>query len=204
MVAFALVTSGTGAAEAGASLSGVRERTRRAIVDTAVTVWSRDWNASLGDVATGAQVSRSTLHRYFPDRQRLVLAAREHALQLLAEAAGTAMQGCATAVEELAALLRAIVEVGDAVIYLYADPTRFGDVVAEDQDDSADLREVVVRAAEDGAIDASAGPDWVISALYSIGYAAAEAINHGTLPRNRAGDVAVRTFLHGLGREEAR
>lgn len=204
MVAFALVTSGTGAAEAGVSLSGVRERTRRAIVDTAVTVWSRDWNASLGDVATGAQVSRSTLHRYFPDRQRLVLAAREHALQLLAEAAGTAMQGCATAVEELAALLRAIVEVGEAVIYLYADPTRFGDVVAEDQDDSADLREVVVRAAEDGAIDASAGPDWVISALYSIGYAAAEAINHGTLPRNRAGDVAVRTFLHGLGREEAR
>ncbi|MDQ6526617.1 TetR/AcrR family transcriptional regulator [Nocardioides sp. LHD-245] len=196
------MTSGIGQAAATGSLSGVRERTRRAIVDTAVALWSRDWNASLGEVATGAQVSRSTLHRYFPDRQSLVLAARDHALLVLGEAAGAAVQGCASAAEELAALLRAIVDVGDAVIYLYADPARFGGSGADDQDDSAELREVVVRAAEEGAIDASAGPDWVIAALYSIGYAAAEAINHGTLPRSRAGDVAVRTFLRGVGRDD--
>lgn len=184
--------------------SGVRRRTRAAVVNAAIVVWARDWSASLAEIADHAAVSRSTLHRYFPDRQSLVDAARDRALGAIEDAASRGRcDSSATAAAELQALLRATIEVGDAVIYLFADPARFAEVWAEDDDDHADLREIVVRAQEEGAVAADVSPDWVISVFYSLVYIAAEAIAAGTLPHHRAGDVAVRTFFGGVGESPA-
>ncbi|MDT0202410.1 TetR/AcrR family transcriptional regulator [Nocardioides sp. AE5] len=180
--------------------SGVRHRTRRAILDAALAVWARDWNASLGDIADQAAVSRSTLHRYFPDRQALVEATKERALEAFEEAGCDATSGSGTAREELDALLRNAVAAGDAVIYLYSDPHRFGDEwAAEDPgSDHTEMRELVVRAQAEGAIAADVDPDWVISVFYSLVYVGAESINAGTLPRHRAGEISSRTFFGGV------
>ncbi|MDQ3577436.1 MAG: TetR/AcrR family transcriptional regulator, partial [Actinomycetota bacterium] len=45
---------------------GARARTRRAILDAAISVLSRNPAASLAEVAEAAQVGRTTVHRYFP------------------------------------------------------------------------------------------------------------------------------------------
>jgi AcrR family transcriptional regulator len=178
--------------------SGVRRRTRRAILDAALFVWARDWSASLGDIADRAAVSRSTLHRYFTDRQALVEAAKESAIGALTASGADALQRCATAHQELDALLRSTVEVGDAVIFLFSDPNRFAELWDDDTDQHADLRAIIIRAQSDGAIADDLEPDWVINVFYALIYAAAESVNNDTLPRHRAGEIAARTFFGGV------
>src|SRR5687767_4699401 len=63
----------------------VRRRTRRAIVDAAVRMWARDFAAPLSAIAEQAAVSRSTLHRYFPDRPALLDACLRTALEVFGE-----------------------------------------------------------------------------------------------------------------------
>src|SRR5690625_4779956 len=55
-----------------AQVSGVRARTRKAILDAAASVLARNRAATLADIAAAADVGRTTLHRYFPDRNTLL------------------------------------------------------------------------------------------------------------------------------------
>ncbi|MBQ1052796.1 TetR family transcriptional regulator, partial [Micromonospora sp. C51] len=52
--------------------TGSRARTRQAILQAAIEVLSRNPAASLGEIATAAQVGRTTLHRYFAERSDLL------------------------------------------------------------------------------------------------------------------------------------
>ena len=60
----------------------MRGRTRKAILDAAMTVLADNPAAPLADIATAADVGRSTVHRYFPERIDLIraLAVHVHAL----------------------------------------------------------------------------------------------------------------------------
>lgn len=181
-------------------VTGVRQRTRAAIVDAAVRVWARDWSASLGEIAEAATVSRSTLHRYFAERQDLVEAAYTRAMTDLEESYDAATHAPASAREELEEMMRGTIAVGDAVIFLFSDPERFSDRPGWDDDDQhADLIAVIRRAQEEEAIARDVAPEWVVGVFYSLIYVAAEAINSGHLPRHRAGEVAARTFFGGVG-----
>lgn len=180
--------------------TGVRKRTRRAILESAVRVWARDFTAPLADIAERAGVSRSTLHRYFADRQALVDAVLVDATEVLVRAAEDATAHSTTAREELEALMRAIIDVGDVIIFLFADPRRFEGNEHWDgsEQDDGDLAEVVRRAQEEGAVTTDVDPAWVVGVFYSLVYVAAEAINSGHLPRHRAADVSLRTFFGGV------
>lgn len=183
--------------------SGVRARTRAAVVDAALGVWARDWSASLADVAAAAAVSRSTLHRYFPDRQALVEAARDRAVSALDTSARTALRGVTAPADQLDVLMRAMVDAGDAILFLFSDPHRFTELWQEGVDEHAELREIVEQAQAEGMLVDDVHPDWVISMFYSVVYVAAESVNTGVLPRHRAGDVSVRGFFGGVGVPDA-
>lgn len=62
-------------------LSGSSARTRRAILDAAYTALADSPSASLGAIADAAGVGRTTLHRYFADRNALVDALSADALE---------------------------------------------------------------------------------------------------------------------------
>ena len=64
------------------SATGLRGRTRRAILDAAMSVLADNPSASLSDIAAAAEVGRSTVHRYFAERTELIkaLAVHVHAL----------------------------------------------------------------------------------------------------------------------------
>jgi AcrR family transcriptional regulator len=183
------------------STTGVRQRTRRAILDAALAMWSRDFSVSLGDIADRAKVSRSTLHRYFPDRQALVDSALVDATETIDHVAKKSTAGCATARDELDALMRAMIEVSDLILFLFSDPDRFtGNPHWASDDDMAEreLSDLVARAQDEGTLAADVAPSWVVGSFYAVIFTAAEQISTGTLPRHRAADLAVRTFLHGL------
>lgn len=186
-------------APAQEDLSGVRQRTRSAIMNAAIAAWAKAFSTSLGDIADRADVSRSTLHRYFPDRQALVDAALVEAQAVIEREAEKALAGCRTAAEQLEALMRTGIDTGDAIVFLFSDPNRFTGNAAWSESEDEDTLEIIVRAQAEGAVAADVTPAWVLGVFYSLIYVAAEAIGVDHLPRHRAADIAVRTFFHGVG-----
>lgn len=130
---------------------GVRARTRQAILDAAATVWARNFSASFSEIAGQAEVSRSTLHRYFTDRQALIDALLLDSLERF-EAMDTALDGASSAMDRLERQMRAGIEIGDRVIFLFGDPNRFDDnpnwPAGEEGHD--DLTTTLERAREEG------------------------------------------------------
>lgn len=180
------------------STTGVRSRTRRAILDAAAAAWARDFGTSLGDIAEGAEVSRSTLHRYFPERQDLVDGLLSDSLAQLAVLDQCAVPAGGGVVDVLVGTLHQLVALGDRVMFLFADPTRFqGNPLWDGPDDS--MVPQIEEAQREGGLAADLEAVWVQATFYALVYTAAELASLGTLPRHVAADRAVRTFLGGCG-----
>ncbi|WP_232847880.1 TetR/AcrR family transcriptional regulator [Occultella kanbiaonis] len=176
---------------------GARARTRAAILDAAAAVWARDYSASFGAIAERAEVSRSTLHRYFPDRQALVDALLLDSLNCL-ETVDATDTTSADPMDALEAYLRTGIEIGDRVIFLYADPDRFAENPNWPSDDSDDgLTPLLDRARAEGAIAADIPNAWAANLFYAILYTAAE-VSAGDIPRHVAADLAVRSFRRSV------
>lgn len=56
----------------------------------------------------------------------------------------------------------------------------------------------ITRAREEGGLATDVAPSWAVDCFSSLVLTAAASISTGALPRHRAADLAVRTFLHGL------
>jgi AcrR family transcriptional regulator len=181
--------------------TGVRRRTRQAIVAAAVDVWARDWNAPLGEIADRAGTSRSTLHRYFADRQSLVDAALAEALGRLGEVGSVIDRESAASSDLLVGMLRSLGQIAHAVLFLYADPARFaGNPGWTGEDESQDEMLTLVRRGQaEGRLDDEVPAEWLLSAYYSLLYAAADLVVSGSMSAQAAGDAAARTFRRGLG-----
>lgn len=183
-----------------AALGGARGRTRTAILEAAVALWARDFSASVSDIADRAEVSRSTLHRYFPDRQSLIDGTLATALSCLEEDIGQGVDESAPAVRQLEHMIRALIDNGDRVIFLFSDPGRFADNPQwDDQDDDGSLDPLVIDAQAAGDLDPQIAVSWIVATMYSLVYIAAEAIDNQTMSRHDAQDAAVRTFFRGVG-----
>ncbi|MFD6138976.1 TetR/AcrR family transcriptional regulator [Promicromonospora sp. NPDC060271] len=176
---------------------GARARTRQAVLDAAASVWARDFSASLSAIAERAEVSRSTLHRYFTDRQALIDALLLDSLaRLEALDGGVAAHG--SAMDTLEQYLRAGVAMGDRVIFLFSDPNRFDGNPhwsAEDGDD--EMRALMDSARTEGSIAPGIPTSWAVSLYYAVLYTAAEVSNQD-LPRHTAADLAVQSFRRSV------
>lgn len=183
--------------------SGLRTRTRTAILAAALAVWSRDFAASLADIAERAEVSRSTLHRYFPERQDLVDALLVESLEVLDGIARAATEQTTSAFDHLIYLLRSFVEVGDRVVFLFADPGRFAGNPHRADTGDVSLRTLIAAAQEDGDLDPDLPAEWLEGVFNAHIYVAADAAQRGT-PSHAIADAAVRTLLNGIGSARTR
>lgn len=131
--------------------SGPRERTRKAILDAAMTVLADNATASLSDIAAAADVGRSTVHRYYPERTDLLRALARHVHELTIAAIDRAdpMNG------PVEAALRRVVEsqldLGPIVLFVYSEPTILADRELAAHLDTGDeaIVEVLNRASVD-------------------------------------------------------
>lgn len=180
--------------------TAVQQRTRRAILRSAVAVWASDFSASLGEIADHAEVSRSTVHRYFPDREALVHAAGKDAVRRLGESYDAGAAHAQDILGELEASVRAAVEAADAVLFLFSDPNRFGEESEIWGEDSGDgpMLEIVQRGQADGVINPDLAPTWVLHHFYATIYTAAELVTSKTLPAHTAAEHAVTSWLFGV------
>lgn len=178
--------------------SGVRQRTRRAILEAAAATWARDFSASLGDIADRAEVSRSTLHRYFPERRALVDALLIESQARLEEAWNAAVAVSSTPIETVENIMGAIVDLADHILFLFSDPARFEGNPHWRADEDEDMATLIRAAQDDGELDVDIAPQFVMGVMYSLIYVTAESVASGTLPRHKAAETAVRIFRHGL------
>jgi AcrR family transcriptional regulator len=178
---------------------GVRNRTRRAILEAAASVLARDRTATLADVAAAAEVGRSTLHRYFADREELVGAAVDDALRVLGQSVAEAALDQGPPLEAMRRLVAAMVGVGDRLLFLFGDPR-----VLEGREEPAPTDRPVLalieRGQAEGVFDPEVSPAWIEHVLWALVYTAAEEAGTGRLPRHGIASTVIRTFENGIRR----
>jgi AcrR family transcriptional regulator len=175
--------------------SGTRARTRRAILAAAASALAGDRSLTLGGIAAAAEVGRSTLQRYFPDREALMTAVVEDSLRVVGEAVRDAALDQGLPIEALRRLVAAMVEAGDRILFLYGDPH-----LTSDDEPAGAVRELIERGRADGSLDPEAGADWIEHALWALIYSGCDAIRRGALPRHGAAAMVTRTFEQGVRR----
>jgi TetR/AcrR family transcriptional repressor of lfrA len=174
---------------------GSRSRTRRAILDAAMTVLADNASASLADIAAAADVGRSTLHRYFAERSDLLRELALHVHALSNAAIERAEPDCGPAVEALRRVVECQLDLGPIVPFVYNEPSISADPDVAAQLDTGD--EVIVEVLNRAATQGTAGPpDWprlVFWALLNAGY---DAARRGT-PRVQVVDAIMASLTHG-------
>ncbi|MDT5328369.1 MAG: TetR/AcrR family transcriptional regulator, repressor for lfrA [Mycobacterium sp.] len=175
---------------------GPRSRTRRAILDAAMSVLADNPAASLGDIATAARVGRSTLHRYFAERSDLLHALARHVHQLSNAAIEHAEPDCGPAVKALRRVVECQLDLGPIVPFIFNEPTIGADPELAALLDTGD--EVIVDVLNRASTRGAAGPpDWprlVFWALLEAGY---QAIKRNSAPRVQIVDAIMASLTEG-------
>jgi AcrR family transcriptional regulator len=177
--------------------SGVRHRTRRAILGAAASVLARDRGATLAEVASAAGVGRSTLHRYFADREALIEAAVEDSLRALGQSMEDAALDQGPPLEAMRRLVAAMVGVGDRLLFLFGDP-RVLEGRERPMPTGRPVIELIERGQAEGVFDPEVSPGWVEHVLWALVYTAAEEANNGRLPRHGVTATVIRTLENGI------
>jgi TetR/AcrR family transcriptional repressor of lfrA len=176
--------------------SGVRSRTRKAIVDAAATVLATNPTASLGEIAVAAEVGRSTLHRYFSERSELLHALALHVHEMSNAAIDRAEPMCGPPLDALRRVVESQLDLGPIVPFIYSEPTIKADPELSATLDTGDeaIVEVLNRVS---ARPQSSPPDWprlVFWALLEAGY---EAIRKNSAPRVEIVDAIMASLTSG-------
>ena len=179
--------------------SSARSRTRGAILVAAASVFARDRAATLPDVAKAAGVGRTTLHRYFPDRESLIEAALEDSIQAIQQSMTDAALGQGTPLEAMRRAVAAMVAVGDRLLFVFGDPrvpkghgTRDG---AAPRDPVIDL---IKRGQAEGVFDPEVSAQWIQHVLWVLVYRGCEDADTGELPRHGVTATVTRTLENGI------
>ncbi|MEV6302284.1 TetR/AcrR family transcriptional regulator [Actinoplanes sp. NPDC051861] len=150
--------------------TGSRARTRQAILDAAIEVLARNPAAPLSDVAAAADVGRTTLHRYFPERTDLLNALQAEAGERLDQARVRARVAEDSGVSAVRRLCQEYFDLGDVLSLLFREQVAVGDdhdIAGCDEDFEAMVR----RGHADGSIDPELPPIWIQSLMWSQLYA---------------------------------
>ncbi|GAA1402657.1 TetR/AcrR family transcriptional regulator [Oerskovia paurometabola] len=185
----------TGAAP-DAPATGARARTRRAILDAAVSVVSANPAASLGEVAQAAQVGRSTLHRYFPERADLMRAVGDEALDRTRAAIRAARLDDGGPAAALRRLVVEYFDLGPWYMLLFADPLLADDAEFWRKSDTAEapVRDLFERGQRDGVFDPTLTISWDQRTLWWTLFNAWSVMTEDCTSRSDALRMAVRSI----------
>lgn len=176
--------------------SGVRGRTRRAIVEAAISAITDNPAAPLSDIAEIAGVGRSTLHRYFPERSDLL---RAVALQVHAASNAAIEAADPTSGPVLAALRRVVecqLDLGPIVLFIYTEPSIQADPELAAHLDTGDeaIAEILARATADKP---QYPPGWSRRVFWSLLLSGYEAVTRDGTPRHQIVDAIMNSLTEG-------
>jgi AcrR family transcriptional regulator len=180
--------------------SGVRNRTRGAILAAAASVLARDRTATLSDIAEASGVGRTTLHRYFPDRESLIEAAVKDSIQAIQQSVTEAVLDQGPPLDAMRRAVAAMVAVGDRLMFVFGDPRVLegygaGSGAAPPDDPVIDL---IRRGQAEGVFDPEVSASWIQHVLWVLVYRGCEDADSGELPRHGVTATVIRTLENGI------
>lgn len=180
------------------SETGARARTRSAILEAALTVLGRDAQASLSDVAAAAEVGRTTLHRYFPERADLVRAVARHVAQRSLQAIERAEPHTGPVEAALRRIVEEHLELGSILMYIYTEPVLHSDpvIVAELTAMEKGIDEVLSRP--DANLNPQLSQAWVRRTFWGLLYAGWETARNGEMTRQQIVEAIMTTLTGGV------
>ncbi|MDB1089748.1 TetR/AcrR family transcriptional regulator [Streptomyces sp. ACA25] len=179
---------------------GTTPRTRRAILDAAITVYAQDRAASLREIAEAAEVSRSTLHRYFADRSALVDALADDAMLATRQALVDAALDEDTPAEAFRRLVRTFFDLGPRMDFLFGETQLPDDKWQEGEWEAAHapVGALFLRGQEAGVFDRGIDADWFVRTIWYLTSAGWEAVGEGIMSKHQAAERVIRTLERGL------
>lgn len=185
--------------EAAVAETGVRARTRRAILDAAIDTLARQPNASLGDIATAANVGRTTVHRYFPERSDLIDAISADALEKVTLGTERARVDEGSAPAALTRLCQEYFEFSDVFMLLFTMPDLLSrEEWQKESEDDRTLLSLVERGHREGTIDPAMSSEWVQQLVWSVLYSAWELVRGGSMAKHDALTLCLRTLTKAI------
>ncbi|SDZ46256.1 transcriptional regulator, TetR family [Micromonospora pattaloongensis] len=183
----------------------MRARTRQAILDAAITVLGQEPTVSLGAIAAAADVGRTTLHRYFPERSELLRAVNAEVTARLERAVGLARLDEGRGIDALRRLTREYFDLGDVLSLIFNQPHLTAEVGWADPGVCDPRFETMVRRGhEDGTLDPDLPPPWVHNLLWAQLYAAYGYLADSDTSRHTVLGLLVRTVTGAAGVKSAR
>lgn len=179
-------------------LTGLQARTRAAILAATASVLARDRTATLAEIAAAAGVGRSTVHRYFADRDRLIHQAMLDSIRVVDECIATAATESGPAGEAMRRLITTLVPEGDRIVLLFSDPGVLRDIPADQRPNSGPITELIRRGQREGAFDGELSADWIRIALFGLLIKACREAAYGTVSRRDIVTSLTRIFERGV------
>ena len=174
----------------------------RTLLDAATRVLVASPSASMGDVATAAGISRTTLHSRFSSREALLSALADDAMDLVEQAYRDARLDDDDMTEALRRLVASLVPLGPRLDFLLRERSLDDDaaVTARYVQLEQPLVTLFERGRHEGAVRTDLPTWWLATGATGLVSAAWEAIADGRLAPRDAADLVVTTLLDGVGR----
>lgn len=166
-----------------------------------MSLLARDRAATLPQIAAAAGVGRTTVHRYFADRDTLITAAVEDSAQVIGEAITEARLHEGTPREALHRLVTAYLSVGDRLIFLFNDPhvmQGYGVHHPDSPPASDPVMDLIERGQREGVFDAQATAWWIQHVLWALVYTGIDEVDRGNVSRHGVAATVIRTLERGI------
>lgn len=179
--------------------SATRSRTRTAIVAAAIELLPSNPAATLVEIAEAADVGRTTLHRYFPDRAELLAAVTELALQRIDQAVELAEPERGPFLLAIRRTVDALLEHGPIVMFIYSEPNLFPDAARwEKVTEQEGYLLARLFSRQESLFRSELSAHWATKAFWSLLYAGWELMADGTTSRQEAVEFIMITFAKGV------
>lgn len=179
-------------------LSATQARTRAAIIEAAAAVLADDRTATLPDIAKAAGVGRTTVHRYFPDRECLMNATIVDSVQVVTAAVAAAAPDDGCPIDAMRRVINAMISAGNRILFLFDDPALTRDMPPESLPDATRLIRLIERGQAEGTFDPEVSSLWIQHALFGLVSWACRDSKNGLMPQHAAAPAVIRTFERGV------
>jgi len=178
-------------------LSGVQARTRAAILAATASALAANRTATMPEIAAVAGVGRTTLHRYFADRETLIYEATLDSIRVLTEAVGEAATEDGPALDAMRRFITAAGSIGERLVFLFGDPAVLRDIPPAQLNEESVIK-LIERGQHEGVFDSDLNPTWIRHALYGLILRGNEQAMAGALSRHTVAPLISRTFERGI------
>ena len=171
-----------------------------AIAEASFRVLSKNPGANVAEIAEQAGVTRATLHRYFPSRNKLVEALASRAIREMEEAVEEACRDATSAGEGLRLSMAALIPLGDRHGFLAHEQFDHDEAIeAEFSRTQAETAAWIEAAKREGVFASHVPTEWINRAYDYLLYSAWDSVRSEETTPSQAADLAWRTLTTGLG-----